>query len=57
MTTSTLSNGYKTGLGATFRTDQWWIEPVWTGVGFMIFVLYSSWAALQSWPGTQNSGS
>ena len=47
MTTSTLSNGYKTGLGATFRTDQWWIEPVWTGVGFMIFVLYSSWAALQ----------
>ena len=36
MTTSTLSNGFKTGLGATFRTDQWWIEPVWTGVVFMI---------------------
>ncbi len=47
MTTSTLSNGYRTGLGATFRTDRWWVEPLWTGVGFMIFVIYSSWAALQ----------
>ena len=47
MTTSTLSNGYRTGLAATFRTDRWWVEPLWTGIGFMIFVLYSSWAALQ----------
>ena len=47
MTTSTLSGGYRTGLGATLRTDKWWVEPLWTGVGFLLFVLYSTWAALQ----------
>lgn len=47
MTTSTLSGGYRQGLGATLRTDRWWVEPVWTGVGFLMFVLYSTWAALQ----------
>jgi hypothetical protein len=29
------------------RTDRWWIEPVITGLGFLSFVLYSSWAAFQ----------
>lgn len=47
MTTSTLSGGYRAGLGATLRTDRWWVEPLWTGVGFLIFVVYSTWAALQ----------
>lgn len=47
MPTSTLTDGHRTGLAATFRTDAWWIEPVWTGVGFMLFVVYSTWAALQ----------
>jgi hypothetical protein len=47
MTTSTLSGGYREGLGATMRKDAWWVEPLWTGIGFLIFVIYSSWAALQ----------
>ncbi|MBX3024548.1 succinate dehydrogenase [bacterium] len=47
MTTSTLSGGYREGLGATQRTDRWWIEPLWTGVGFLLFVLYANWAAFQ----------
>lgn len=47
MTTSTLSGGYRQGLGATMRKDAWWVEPLWTGVGFGLFVLYSTWAALQ----------
>src|SRR5215472_8144914 len=47
MPTSTLSGGYRTGLAATFRTDRWWVEPLWTGVGFALFVIYSNWAAFQ----------
>ncbi|MGH7789473.1 MAG: succinate dehydrogenase [Candidatus Binatia bacterium] len=47
MATSSLSGGFRTGLAATFRTDRWWVEPLWTGVGFAIFVVYSTWAALQ----------
>ena len=35
------------GLGATIRTDRWWIEPMLTGLGFLTFVIYSSWAAFQ----------
>jgi hypothetical protein len=47
MPTSTLTGGHRTGLAATFRTDAWWVEPVWTGAGFLLFVLYSTWAAFQ----------
>ena len=47
MPTSTLSGGHRTGLAATFRTDAWWVEPLWTGAGFLLFVLYSTWAAFQ----------
>ena len=38
MPTSTLSGEYqaRTGLAATFRTDRWWVEPLWTGVGFLL---------------------
>lgn len=39
--------GHATGLGATARTDAWWIEPLLTGLGFLSFVLYSTWAAFQ----------
>ena len=47
MSTSTLSGGYRSGLAATLRTDKWWFEPLWTGVGFLAFVIYSNWAAFQ----------
>jgi hypothetical protein len=56
MTTSTLSGGHRTGLGATLRIDRWWVEPLWTGVGFLLFVLYSTWAALQVAGRNENAG-
>ena len=39
--------GHQSGLGATSRTDKWWFEAAWTGGGFLIFVIYTTWAALQ----------
>ena len=32
---------------ATERTDQWWIEPLWTGLGLLGFVVNTTWAMLQ----------
>lgn len=32
---------------STERTDQWWIEPLWTGLGFLGFVVYTTWAMFQ----------
>jgi hypothetical protein len=39
--------GHVSGLAKTRRTDRWWIEPLWTALGFLGFVLYSNWAAFQ----------
>lgn len=39
--------GHGKGLGATTRTDTWWSEPMIYGLGFLAFVVYSTWAALQ----------
>jgi hypothetical protein len=47
MSSSTLSGGYTQGLAATYRVDRWWVEPLWTGVGFLLFVIYANWAAFQ----------
>ena len=47
MTSSTLVGGYRTGFASTFRRDRWWVEPLWTGVGFALFVVYATWAAFQ----------
>ena len=47
MPSSTAAVAPRQGLGATLRRDRWWIEPLWTGLGFLTFVLYSSWAAFQ----------
>lgn len=47
MPTSTLTGSGRTGLATTFRTDAWWFEPLWTGVGFLLFVIYANWAAFQ----------
>lgn len=47
MSASTAVGGHQPGLGATLRTDRWWVEPLLTGVGFFLFVLYANWAAFQ----------
>jgi len=47
MASSTVIGGYRTGFAATLRRDRWWVEPLWTGVGFLCFVIYSLWAAFQ----------
>jgi hypothetical protein len=47
MPTRALSGGYQTGLTATQRTDAWWVEPLWQAAGFLMFILYSNWAAFQ----------
>lgn len=41
------AGGHPRGLAATVRTDRWWVEPLLTGLGFMSFVVYSTWAAFQ----------
>ncbi len=47
----TLPQGLDTaGLGKTRRRDSWWFEPLWTGVGFALFVVYSTWAAFNPGP-------
>ena len=34
-------------LGATSRRDTWWLQPLLVAIGLTIFVVYSTWAALQ----------
>ena len=38
---------YKEGLFQTNRSDYWWLEPFLTGLGFLCFVIYTTWAMLQ----------
>ena len=35
--------GHQKGFAKTMRTDAWWFEPLWTGLGFLIFSLYATW--------------
>ena len=39
--------GHKEGLFQTNRSDNWWIEPTLTGLGFFFFVIYTTWAMFQ----------
>ncbi|HAJ05232.1 MAG TPA: succinate dehydrogenase [Chloroflexi bacterium] len=39
--------GHEAGLMETTRTDRWWFEPTWTGLGFLCFVIYANWAGFQ----------
>lgn len=39
--------GHGQGLAATTRSDRWWVEPFIYGLGFGLFVIYSTWSALQ----------
>jgi len=40
--TQQLAGGYSVGLAATQRQDRWWIEPLATGIGFLLFVIYTT---------------
>ena len=51
--------GYKEGLFKTNRSDYWWIEPLLTGLGFLCFVIYTTWAMFQGnyyWWSAGNEG-
>jgi hypothetical protein len=37
----------KRGFGETARRDAWWIQPLAVGTGFLMFIVYSTWAAFQ----------
>ena len=50
---------YKEGLFQTNRSDYWWIEPLLTGLGFLGFVIYTTWAMFQGnyyWWSAGNEG-
>jgi hypothetical protein len=47
VTSSRAIGGHQAGLLATWRSDRWWVEPLCTGVGFLLFVVYANWAAFQ----------
>ena len=40
--------GHTIGFTTTMRKDQWWLEPLLTGSGFLIFVIYTTWAMWQA---------
>jgi hypothetical protein len=51
--------GHPVGVGKTVRTDTWWFEPLWTGVGFLLFALYVNWEMFQGnhyWVGGHGFG-
>ena len=33
---------------STSRSDKWWFEPLWTGLGFLCFIAYTTWATFQA---------
>ena len=41
------TGGYTAGLFQTHRSDIWWLEPLLTGLGFLSFVIYTTWAMFQ----------
>lgn len=49
MSDSTLQHGgHDTTFRSTKRTDKWWVEPLLTGLGFLCFVVYTTWAMFQA---------
>ena len=54
-------NENNSGFLQTTRSDNWWVEPLFTGFGFLFFVVYTTWAMLEGnyywWSaGTQGFG-
>ncbi|MEM7165425.1 MAG: succinate dehydrogenase [Planctomycetota bacterium] len=45
---STLTLPKPKGFGQTSRRDGWWVAPLLTFLGFMTFIVYSTWAAFQN---------
>src|SRR4249920_205104 len=39
--------GHAEGFGKTYRTDAWWQGPLVTFTVFTLFIVYTTWAALQ----------
>lgn len=39
--------GHRPGFAATTRSDSWWAGPLATFIGLSLFVVYTTWAALQ----------
>jgi hypothetical protein len=39
--------GHPEGAAQTTRKDAWWFEPLWSGLGFLIFSLYATWESFQ----------
>src|SRR5690242_6249756 len=37
----------RSGFGQTRRADNWWVQPLLTFLGLSLFIVYSTWAALQ----------
>jgi hypothetical protein len=38
----------KGGFGSTSRKDNWWVEPLLVLLGYLTFIVYTTWAALQN---------
>ena len=47
MNTKQSVDEYKKGLFQTNRSDYWFVEPALTGLGFLCFVIYTTWAMFQ----------
>lgn len=43
----TVYGGHSNRFADTHRNDRWWVEPFITGVGFLCFVVYTTWAMFQ----------
>lgn len=42
------SQAHSTTFLSTKRTDLWWLEPLGAGLGFLCFVIYTTWAMFQA---------
>lgn len=42
------SGGHLSRFATTARRDPWWLEPLMTGLGFLAFVVYTTWAMWQA---------
>ena len=43
----TMHGGHSSSFVDTYRNDRWWLEPLLTGLGFLCFVIYTTWAMFQ----------
>ncbi len=51
--------GHQKGFAFTLRRDAWWFEPLWTGLGFLLFTIFVNWEMFQGnhyWIGGAGNG-